>query len=262
MSLNLTTTSVQQVNSTTYSDVSGLMLGLDRIPGESTISFVDRLHRASSNRRDHSLQGTIDDIAFHLGLKVQPGISVQLPTNAKILCEIGRVTVFAADGTVLTTIPTVTIADDNYLEWKMLSDVVAALNAAGFTSSLLIDDAPALQIANQSNLFVQLNESVTTKVFQLEHSNVISYELNQAISGVSLDATNGVLTLPGDPPDGLSISYFYMFNPISLVCSDVGLIGLTDSSIKDVAVKNGALAYQFREFIQTIMSTDRSYWAR
>jgi hypothetical protein len=262
MSLNITATSPREVNSTSYSDVTGLLLGLDRLAGESTVAYVDRLFRAAANRRDHSLQGTIDELAFHLGLKVQPGITVQLPTNAQILCEVGRVTILDQNGNILGRVLTATIAEDGYLVWKNLSDVVAALNALGYRSSLLIADAPALQLTNQSNVFVQLNESVTSRITQLGHSNVGSYTLNQQIEGVTVDSVNGILTLPSDPPADLTISYFYSFNPIDLVCSDVALLGLNDKAIKDTAVRGGVLAYQFREFIQTIMSADRSYWSR
>lgn len=261
MSLNFTASNPAATNSVSYADVSGLLLGLDRLQGENTTSYVDRLFRAAANRRDHSLQGTIDEISFHLGLRVRPGVSVTLPSGSQIICEVGRVTVITNGATVLT-IPTFTIADDSYIEWKNLSDVVTELNAAGFSASLLIEDAPALQLVKQTNVFVELNEPVGFRITRLAHQNIVSYQFSQQVSVSSFDMTAGLITLANDPPSDLTISYFYSFNPAELVCSDVALLGLTDPSIKDVAVKNGALAYQFLEFIQTIMAADRSYWAQ
>jgi hypothetical protein len=51
--------------------------------------------------------------------------------------------------------------------------------------------------------------------------------------------------------------------PYDLVGSEVGLVGMSDPEFPQVAARsNSALAYQVRESIQTLMSIDRSYWAK
>lgn len=51
--------------------------------------------------------------------------------------------------------------------------------------------------------------------------------------------------------------------PYELVVSEVGLIGLTEPALASVAATpSGGLAYQVREFLQTIAERDRAYWAR
>jgi hypothetical protein len=67
---------LQPYNSVSYVDVVALQLGLQRLPSEPADTFLDRLYQAASNVRDHTFQGTIDQIAFELGLQVQVGMTI------------------------------------------------------------------------------------------------------------------------------------------------------------------------------------------
>ena len=51
--------------------------------------------------------------------------------------------------------------------------------------------------------------------------------------------------------------------PYEIVMSEVGLISLTDPAFAAMAATpSGSLAYQVREFPQSIISRDRAYWQR
>lgn len=257
-----TSTQIQQVNSLTYVDVAALNLGLSRLPGESSAAFLQRCYQATTRRRDHSYAGMQDEICLQLGLKQWAGISISsTATDLVIAAQIGLVSLTTAGQT--TNIPTVTMAPDSYWVWRKLSDVVADLNKiSGITATLVGPDGPALQIAKQSNLFTVVNEAIIHRHQTLENTNVIASSLvfNMAMSLYNV-SQDGALTLNGTIPDGLTVSYQYLGLPYNLVCSELGLFGLTEPSLATVGVtSDNVLAYQLREAVQAVMSADPSYW--
>jgi hypothetical protein len=257
-----TSTQIQQVNSLTYVDVAALNLGLSRLPGESSAAFLQRCYQATTRRRDHSYAGMQDEICLQLGLKQWAGISISsTATDLVIAAQIGLVSL--TTGGLTTNIPTVTMAPDSYWVWRKLSDVAADLNKiSGITATLVGPDGAALQIAKQSNLFTVVNEAIIHRHQTLENTNVIASSLVfSTATSVSNVAQDGTLTLSGTIPDGLTVSYQYLGLPYNLVCSELGLFGLTEPSLATVGVtSNNVLAYQLREAVQAVMSADPSYW--
>jgi hypothetical protein len=258
-----TSNQIQQVNSLTYVDVAALNLGLSRLPGESSAAFLQRCYQATTRRRDHSYEGMQDEICLQLGLKQWAGISISsTATDLVIAARIGLVSLATAGQT--TNVPTVTMAADSYWVWRNLSDVVADLNKiSGITAKLIGSDGPALQIARQSNLFTVVNESITDQHQNLAHGNIIASSLtfNMGTSGYNLTPQSGSLTLNGAVSTGLTVSYQYIGLPYNLVCSELGLFGLTEPSLATVGVSSdNVLAYQLREAVQAVMSADPSYW--
>lgn len=150
--------SLQPYNSVSYVDVVALQLGLQRLPSEPADTFLDRLYQAANNVRDHSLQGTIDQIAFELGLSVSAGIMIssQDPTVV-IQVSFGQVTIL--QGTTKTVIPLVTITSDNFWLWRTLSDVVADINAQTFCTAVLsgADGVPGSCPARPASTLLLLN---------------------------------------------------------------------------------------------------------
>ncbi|SRR6266702_2252614 len=69
-------------------------------------------------------------------------------------------------------------------------------------------------------------------------------------------------------PDGAAVQLCRQTNtgvgmPYECVTSPVGVIGMLEPSLSTIAATpSGGLAYQIKEIIQAIMTTDRSYWAR
>ena len=94
---------------------------------------------------------------------------------------IGLVTV--VQNGVTYTIPTVTMAPDDYWVWRKISDVVNDLNAiTGVTACLLGPDGPALQIAKQSNQFTVPSEAITMTDQMLANANVIESSLTFSVA--------------------------------------------------------------------------------
>jgi hypothetical protein len=167
-------TDLRTFNSTTYADILGLQLGIDRLPGERSVDYLHRLTEAASLRRDHTPEGTLSEIAIRLGLGLTPAISItSSDPNATVKCNMSEVTLISNGVTV--TCPIVTIDEDEFWTWKKLSDVVEAINLAGTTyeAKLLVRDAPALQIASQSNVAYNEDQSTTiTWPFEIVTSEV------------------------------------------------------------------------------------------
>jgi hypothetical protein len=258
-----TATQLQPVNSLTYADMAGLNLGIARMGGEDSVAFLERCYLATTRRRDHSYEGAQDEICLQLGLQQSAGISLAATDSSlAFMARIGMLTVMT--GGVTYSIPTVTLAPDNYWEWRMLSDVVGDLNKIpGVTATLLGVDGPALQIANQSNVLTVVNEAIINVDQNLKHANLIqeSVVFNTAPGGYQLDCEAGVLYMTGAPPAGLSLSYQYIALPYNVVSSEVGLFGMVEPSLATIGVgPNNVLAYQLREAVQAVMAADPSYW--
>jgi hypothetical protein len=254
---------IQQVNSTSYADVVGLALGLSRLPNESTVAYTDRLYQATTLTRDHSFQGTVNEIALQLGLKVVPGITVSsTDINATISSNISGVTLVSGNTTI--NIPLVTIDPDDVWSWRLLSNITADINTHSplFTATLLTSDGPALQLVQQGNVSNVVAEQVTGGRMILDNPGVIvGTELfNNPVPTYTI--TSGVLAFTSAPPVGTTITYSYRVLPYDLVCSQVGVFGLLSPGVSTVAITpDSAMVYQLREAVQEVMLNDRSYWA-
>jgi hypothetical protein len=179
---------------------------MERLPGETTPAYVNRLNTAAVEDRSHDYEGTVAAIAFALGLQVQPGIMITGPSNSDITCDLSGISLVSGANSLLY--PLAVLGEDNVWDWNSLSSAVAAINATNiWTATLLSPDGPAVLICRQDNSTVGM--------------------------------------------------------PYEVVVSDVGLIGLTESSLPALALTpSGGLAYQIHEFLQEVMQVDQSYWAR
>jgi hypothetical protein len=254
--------SLQPYNSVSYVDVVALQLGLQRLPSEPADTFLDRLYQAANNVRDHSLQGTIDQIAFELGLSVSPGmvISSQDPTVV-IQVSFGQVTIL--QGTTKTVIPLLTITSDNFWSWLNLSDIVAAINAQTFCTAVLSGaDGPTWQLPSQTSLNIAVAESATSVQNQLAHAGVVvgSERFNVAVPSYTLTAA-GELVFVTNPPANTEITYVYNISPFQLAVSQVGTFSFMDPALATYAAgPSGALVYQLSEYVQDLLTQDPCYW--
>lgn len=252
-------TQIQKTNSTTYADTLGLQLGLDRLQGETSTQYLKRLEFAAKLRREHPYEGALNEMTLQLGFE---------PTAYVRLSTIGATIVNISIGGVVIgnhpSIPLVTFDNDSMWKWRMLSDVVADINAIT-PATLLVADGPAFQLARQSNSLWSFSEDIAGTQIQLQQMAgiVVGSELfNQTVPSYTLTAA-GLLTFAAEVPQATQITYNYIVTPYDVVGSPVVLIGLKDPEFASVAAApNSSLAYQVREFIQSIMLTDRSYWAK
>lgn len=253
---------IQQVNSVSYVDVVALQLGLQRLPGETTDTFLDRLYQAANNVRDHTFQGTIDQIAFALGLEVQVGVEIT-SFDPSLLVQVSFGQVSFTQGTTVIVVPLLTIDSDNYWSWRKLSDVVADINLkAPCQATLLSADGLGWQLASQSSMNIAVAEPVSSIQFQLANSGIIvgTERFNTSVPKYTLTSA-GKLVFSSTPPANTQITYVYNLSPFTMAVSQVGAFGLTDPSLPTYAAGNdGSLVHQLREYTQDLLTQDPSYW--
>jgi hypothetical protein len=248
--------SSQVANSTTYIDLLGLQLGLIRIPGESAINYLKRLEAASVLRRDHPYEGALNEINLQLGLAPSKYINIQLPVDTVVKASIA--------GVIIGThpiIPLVQFDTDSMWNFRMLSDVVVDINKL-VPATLLVADGPAFQIARQTNSIWSFSESISSNPTRLLQTGIQvgSEVFNQSVPPYTL-TSDGLIKFTTDPDGGTEITYNYVVTPYNLVGAPVSMIGFTDPEFASVATTTGnVLSYQVSEFLQAIMTADRSYW--
>src|SRR5947209_7601657 len=146
----LTLNQFGDVNSTTYADVAALGSGLDRLPGESSAAFLERVARANVEVHSHVYEGVVNAIAAQLGLRVQPGIRITGPADTTLVCDLSGLTL--RSGQALLTCPLVTLDEDEVWQWVSLAGIVSTINdSAIWTAVLLVDDAAAATLCRQTN---------------------------------------------------------------------------------------------------------------
>ncbi len=264
----------QAYNSTTYVDQLSILLGLyqDRLPGntaaqqlgESASAFLSSLYKAASERRDHTIEGFINDVAAHLGLNVQPGVLITPPDQTTVITVSGGRITFV-DGSTTVIIPTVTIDPDDFWKWRMLSDVVSDINTlTTCVATLQIPDTYAIQLVPQSSLGCSVGETVTNASSTLNHSGIVvgSELFNLPVPKYTL-TSSGSLNLSASPTAGTKISYIYNLAPFILTCSEVSVISLKDPALQTTALcPDGSMVYQVREFVYQILAQDPCYWGQ
>lgn len=256
--MSTTINQIQLSNATTYVDLLGLQLGLTRLPGETANTYLKRLEAAARLIREHPYEGALNEMSLQLGFEPQVYATINAGDTDIITVSIAGVTV----GTN-PTVPILTFDSDTMWNWRLLSDVVSDLNKF-VPTTLKVKDGPAFQLARQSNSLWSFAENISGLQLQLQHSGVkVGSELfNQTVPSYVLDTT-GTIKFSMEPSVGTQITYNYITSPYDVVGSPIAMIGLKDSEFSSVAnAPNGALAYQIREFVQSIMLIDRSYWAK
>lgn len=252
-----------KANSTSYVDVVGLLLGETRLPGETAPAFLKRLERIASAQADHSYPGALEQISSELGFAAAPYISLNSTVaNSLVTSNLSGLTF--SNATESLTIPLVTMDPDSMWIWAMLSDIVSAINKSQtFTAQLLVQDGPALQLANQKNVFLATGESIPSQHYTLANSFYVPESAVLSDRGNPMTVTGQSLSLFKAPAAGTTVSYLYSVFPYTLVGSPVALLGLLDPGVSQAAVQpDGTIAYQVREYLNAVMQQDRSYWSQ
>ena len=150
-----------EVNSTSYSDIAGLNSQLSRLQGETNAQFVARIQAAAVENRTHIYEGVVAQIAYQLGLSVQPGISITGPANTVLTCDLTGITLVSDSATL--TCPLVTLDIDEVWNWNPLSTLVSLINASGlWSATLLVPDGAAIQLCRQTNAGVGMPYTCVT----------------------------------------------------------------------------------------------------
>lgn len=253
-----------QVNSTSYIDMVGVFLGLDRITGETSDVFAKRLMEAARSKRDGTYAGLLNELRLQLGLEFQRAINVSSTGSFSLTCSIAGVKLTNSATTYCC--PLLTIDPDGLWIWKQLSDIVAFINGIPeFAASLVGTDGPALQLTRQSNTFVALSEAISGANVTLANQGLIqgSELFSFNVPSYTYSADGGTLYFVQPVPDGVTVTYQYQRTPFTLISCPAAMVALTDPDLASVAItSDNQLTYQAREFIWAISNADLTYWAK
>jgi hypothetical protein len=251
------------MNSTTYVDLLGILVGLERMQGETSGVFAERVARAGVLKRTADYVGLMNELHLQFGFDLSRAISITSANPYDLWVDLAGV--HLRSGFASVDSPLVAIGPEDFWEWRALSQIVTDLNTAGgVTATLLIGDAPAFQLPSQSNTMLVVGEAIQGSLVHLAHPGFQSgSEAFSALVPKYSVRADSVLEFDHDLPTGMRISYRYKLTPYTLISSPVFLLSMVDPNLGAVAsAPDGAMAYQMREFIQELAGKDRSYWAQ
>ena len=257
---------ILKTNSTSYVDMLGILVGMERLAGETADRFAERIDLAISAQRGSDYVGLMNNLSLAFGLEMYPLVQISSDQDFDIRVVFGSMIVLV--GGVSTVIPLLHLSVDNFWEWRKISEVLADLaSLRGLqVESRSRQDGPALQLVRQSNTVLVVGEVLAgAKIEQLMHGRLIPETISFSLPVPAYTVSNDGRTLQFSTPcaAGITVSYQYRTRPYLLVASPVSLLSLTDPNVTGLSMgTNGTVIYQVREYLQEILQRDRSYWGK
>lgn len=264
MPSSLTISPSQQTlaNSTTYIDLLGVTVGLSRTPGETSMAFSERVRRAAVSDRSASYRGLMNEICLQFRLEMFEAIAINGPIDTEVSVSLEGVRLMTVGGTQSFLFALCSVDVDGFWQWKTLSDIVAAINSTnGWSASLQCPDGPAFQLAQQNNVVLALNESITGQTVQLANPYLIpgTEIFNQSVPAYTRNGS--LLTFATPLPSNVQITYRYLATPYTLIGSPAFLMSMLDPAFGRIAqTEDGDLTYQTKELVNELLQRDASYW--
>jgi hypothetical protein len=262
-----TITTITQTNSTTYADEVGVLIGLSRLPGETSEAYVKRLNNATRIDTSQDYVGLLNELTLQLGLSIGNVISLTSVSGNPLRVDIALNGIVLTDTILLTTqtIPVVLVDIDDAWTWYLLSDVVGAINAGTIaTATLLVADGPTIRISRQSNLLTVIAQPISGQNVNVGYPNVIpgSELFNVPVPTYTPNYAAGTFVFSAPVPTGTQITYKRLVWPYNIIGGDVSIYSLLDPAVGQMAQgPGGTMVYQVQEAVQAIMQQDQSYWA-
>lgn len=264
--MSATITTITQTNSTTYADEVGVLIGLSRLPGETSESYVKRLKTATRVDTSQDYIGLLNELIIQLGLNITQSIQLVSLSSNPLTVNVNLAGIVLTD-TVLTdvtqTIPVVTVDIDNAWTWTLLSNIVDEINTGTVaTATLIVADAPSMTVASQSNVLTVIAQSISGQNVNLGYDDVVvgSEIFNVPVPTYTLTSA-GILTFTSPVPAGTQITYQRLIWPYTIITGDVAILSLLDPAVGQMAQgSNGTIVYQVEEAVQAIAAQDQSYW--
>ncbi len=254
-------TELQQVNSTTYVDLLGVMVGLERLLGETSDSFIERVLLAAKSNRSSEYIGVINELNLQFGTKLYHCLAVSGSSPFEFRSSGIKVYVQQEDTNYST--PLFVVEPDGYIIWKTIGQVAEEISQNTDLHVDVLQDAPALQLVRQSNVFRQVSEDISGSTIRLQKPYAIPG--SEVFTGnVSLYEykTTSLITFES-PVDSGTISYKYRVCPYRAVASPVSALSMTDPDFQEFASgPDNQLTFQARSALQAVSKVDRSYWTK
>ncbi len=227
-------------------DEMGLLLDLERLPGERNYDYRKRLFRVFTRRTDSTYQGMLAGITYELGLDFNDVLILTFTgatdLQPRIVVQDGILTLYShyIDDTTHTLIqinnePQLNLRKEDANE---LSELIALINGTGvFTAALVEDPSPvewSFCLADvDTNVWINAETVPSSTRFTLENSliNDGMFFFGERKIFKTLKASVEVLTQPGD---------FY----IDIATGEVTCASLPSGE--------GTVRYQYRDLPKTL----------
>jgi hypothetical protein len=252
---------LQKVNSTTYVDLVGVMVGLERSVGETSDVFLERVLLAAKSNRSSEYIGLLNELNLQFGTKLYHCMSVSGASPFEFRVSGTKVYVRQDDASFDT--PLFVIEPDGYVVWKTLSQVAEELEENTDVSCDVLTDAPAIHLVRQSNIFRQVNEEISGTTIRLQKSNAIpGSEVFAGQIPFYEYLTTSVLKMETPVSYG-TVSYQYRICPYKVVGSPINILSMTDPDFYVYATgPQNQLSFQALSAVHSLAKVDRSYWTK
>lgn len=255
---------ISPVNSSSYVDSLGVLAGLERLPGETSAEFSERIELAISASRGPEYAGLMNSLALAFGLEMRQAVKISSSSDFVVRVVFGGLEITRA-GQVLS-VELLRISDDNFWEWKRISEVVAEINqTSDITAELSGADGMAFELVSQSNMVLTAETLQGSQTEKLSHGRLVagSEMFSMPVPSYTVGADGRTLHFSSPCPENTEITYRYRSCPYSLVASPANVFRMIDPAFAKWAVgSNGNVIYQVREYVQELMRRDRSYWGK
>lgn len=255
----MTELNLRPVNSTSYVDMLGILVGIDRLPSEAAAPYLERLERAVASSRGADYQGLLDQLAISLNLPQFPALRVSANASFDLAVSFGCLAIGNHQILLLS------LTSDDFWSWKKISDVAGEIRALGYDCQQLGPDGPSLMLARQANSSLVSAEEIAGTNVRLSRGRLVdgSLSFNLPVPEYQLGSDGCSLHFLSALPDGCQATYRFRVCPYTVVGSPVSALSLADPSVRQfTAGSNGRTIYQVREYLQEVLRRDRSYWGK
>lgn len=256
-------------SSLTYADMLGLLCGLERLDGEPSDRFLERILRLSREDRTLSWNSAVIELSVRLDVPLYPACRMSFDVPAEVQIGWSGLRISTPDGNVLVQQPMIEAAESGTIRLVPFRRWIEAVSAVGviFAEWNVDPDAPAAHALRQSSrrwwdvelaemsTLLPGGEFIDPSSFLFD-GRTPEYELSQSVSSWNL-------TLSGSPRLPLRVRYSSLSNPFQMVASPVVLASGADGEFFRAALAGGnPMPEQILCILRELLERDRSYWAR
>lgn len=252
------------VNSVSYVDMLGVLAGLERLPAETSDQFSERIELALSAARGPDYAGLVNSLSLAFGLEMREVMRITGEPDLWVECGFG--VLHAGSNNHYVSVWLLRVAEDDFWEWKKISEVVAELAEAGVSVEMIGADGPAFQLLRQSNTLLVTAEDLSGgKTVRLAHGKLVegSESFSNPVPSYTVGSDGQTLQFAAPLPEGTTVTYRRRVSPYTVIAAPLAAFSLLEPGVRTAAqAGNGRLVYQAREYLQEILLRDGSYWGK
>ena len=259
---------LQAWSSLTYVDMLGLLAGLERLNGETSDHFLERIRRIVRADRTLTWKSALVELASKLDLPLYPAFQVLSDRPVELRVGWSGLRILDKNGETVLHKPMLRVTPAGSLElvrFQEWADALAEVEYLQVTWSANLD-VPAAQAVRQTSRRWKELELVSPKmnVPGGEYLDPGSLVFSSSIAQWTLQQSGAswVLDLGSEWKAGLRVRYCVFANPYQVVACPVILAAGSDPEFLQAVMQNGVMPEQAKSFLRAMLLADRSYWAR